>query len=289
MQYAKDDRVRHRIKDDWGLGQVVKISGSEMTVFFVGAGKKRFLLKDANLEKVKGEGSQNPILDNLKSSALESSDHFKSLRQSIERFLEIFPQGFYGDDFHAHERGYKDDAHDLAKELLGRTDYESLLSNENYAEICKRAMRVANKTNLIFPNEKMALNDGLASPKGQRAFSEALFVYLYGDDSPEMGFEALANVLEEIGAAKWPIISYFPFVVHPEQHIFIKPTITKYAADACFFEISYKPELNWKTYDLVLKLANHLFEEISELRPRDMIDVQSFMWSIAPGVYKTSE
>ena len=61
-----------------------------------------------------------------------------------------------------------------------------------------------------------------------------------------------------------------------------KPTITQHAAALCGFEINYRPEVNWLTYDLVLKFSQYLKDELVDLRPRDMIDVQSFMWCIAP-------
>jgi hypothetical protein len=288
MKFTKNDRVRHRVKSDWGLGQILSVTATEVHVFFVEAGKKDFLLANANLEKVTGQEAQHPILDHLIVNDGGSLTSFKSIRQSIDRFLQIFPKGFYGDDFYDHERGYKEKAHRLAMEHLGKENFESLLASADYAGICKGAMKVANATNLIFPNEKMALNDGLVEPSYQKQFSEALFALLFSDNDPESTFTSFANVLEEIGAAKWPIVSYFPFITHLDRHIFIKPTITKNAAEVCAFDISYRPELNWNTYRLVLRLADHLFKEIAELKPRDMIDVQSFMWSIAPGVYKTS-
>ncbi len=68
--------------------------------------------------------------------------------------------------------------------------------------------------------------------------------------------------------------------------MFVKPTITQYSSELCGFEINYKPQLNWLTYKSILDFSNYLFSELSDLNPRDMIDVQSFMWCIAPGTYQ---
>ena len=65
--------------------------------------------------------------------------------------------------------------------------------------------------------------------------------------------------------------------------MFLKPTVTQNAAEISGFAINYRPDLNWHTYASVLAFAKYLKAELVELSPRDMIDVQSFMWCIAPG------
>ena len=157
-----------------------------------------------------------------------------------------------------------------------------LIEKGEFNEASRRAMRVVNVTNLIFPNEKMALNDGLSSEQHQKAFILALFDLLYGSEPLQSRFGGFASTLQDIGAAKWTTVTYFLFIVYPQRYVFLKPTVTQNAAGISAFEINYKPELNWRTYDSVLKFANYLREELSELKPRDMIDVQSFMWCIAP-------
>jgi hypothetical protein len=108
---------------------------------------------------------------------------------------------------------------------------------------------------------------------------------LYSEEELENRFVAFAKVLENIDAAKWTTATYFLFIVHPEKHMFVKPTITQYSSELCGYEVNYKPQLNWLTYKSVLGFSEYIRSEISELKPRDMIDVQSFMWCIAPGTY----
>lgn len=287
MKYRKGDRVKHPTKDDWGLGEVLEDSNSvSVRVFFVGAGEKTLSLKYVQPVKVAGKESIHPVLDNLKISKSASGIKYQSLSQSIQFFLEQFPEGFYGEKFKEHEREYKDKAHALAKELLGKQAFGTLLGGDDYAEIVKRALKVVNATNLIFPNEKMSLKDGLEKPSAQKEFSKALFSLLYGEEELERRFVAFAKVLENIEAAKWTTATYFLFIMHPDKYMFIKPKITKYSSELCGFEVNYKPQLNWLTYKSVLSFSEYLLSEISELNPRDMIDVQSFMWCIAPGTYQ---
>jgi hypothetical protein len=237
-------------------------------------------------KKVGAKEASHPVLDNLIIGKSSDAIKYQSLPQSIQYFLEHFPGGFYGDRFKEHERDYKDKAHLLATELLGESELRRLCEAKEYAEICKRALRVVNSTNLIFPNEKMSLKDGLNAKESQKVFSQSLFSLLFGEGELERRFNDFSDVLELIGAGKWTTATYFLYIMHPDKYMFIKPTITQHSAALCGFEINYKPQLNWLTYKSVLKFSDYLFDEISELKPRDMIDVQSFMWCIAPGTYK---
>jgi hypothetical protein len=289
MSLKKGDRVRHPIKPEWGLGEILTNSnGEKVRVFFVEAGEKTISLTHVTLDCIPQDEAAHPVLDNLRVSTERGRIRYQSLPESIERFLERFPQGFYGDRFVEEEREYKERAHQLAQDLLSQSALARLLSVHDYSEVCRRALRVANVTNLIFPYEKMALKDGLASPAHQQAFATALLHLLYGDDDLQRRFERYADILEGIGAAKWTIATYFLFIVYPDQYVFLKPTVTQQAAELSGFDIHYRPDLNWRTYAAVLAFAHYLKKELLRralpgLKPRDLIDVQSFIWCIRPG------
>lgn len=282
MDYKKGDRVKHPNLPEWGLGEVLENASTKaVRVFFVGVGEKRLSLEHVRPVKVPGSDSAHPVLDNLSVSLTFSGIRYQTLAESIDRFLSAFPGGFHGEKFWDQERCYKEKAHNLARELLQQEDLHELAQGGAYPEIVRRALKISNATNLIFPNEKMALKDGIASEGAAKQFASALFDLLHGKSSNEKRFVGFFDVLEMIGAAKWPIATYFTFFFHPDRYMFVKPTITQNAAKLCAFEISYEARLNWTTYSRVLSLADYLFDELSELEPRDMIDVQSFMWCIA--------
>ena len=240
--------------------------------------------------KVEGNEANNAVLDNLRISKSASGIKYQSLTQSTQFFLEEFPEGFYGDKFKEHERNYKEKAHALALELLGKQAFFGLLESEGYSEIVERALTVTNATNLIFPNEKMSLKDGLRSSEAQKNSCRALYSLLYGAGELEKRFAGFSRILEKINAAKWTTASYFLFIIHPDKYMFVKLTITQYSSELCGYEINYKPQLNWPTCKFVLGFSEYIRSEISELTPRDMIDVQSFVWCIAHltnhGAYK---
>jgi hypothetical protein len=127
----------------------------------------------------------------------------------------------------------------------------------------------------------VALRKGLKSTKTKGEFSAALLALLYGEGEFVEGFTTFADVLTEIGAGKWTIATYFPFLATPDTHMFLKPEVTKRIAVACGVELNYRPELNALTYQSLLRLSEHLRELLKDLGPRDLIDVQSFMWCVA--------
>jgi hypothetical protein len=67
----------------------------------------------------------------------------------------------------------------------------------------------------------------------------------------------------------------------PEKYMVVKPKITEKAAEVSAFEIHYVSDLSWLTYASVLKYAQFLATQLSNLHPKDMVDIQSFIWSIA--------
>lgn len=282
MFYRKGDKVRHPIKEDWGLGKVLANSnGEKVDVFFVDAGEKTILLKYVEPVKVKGEDSSHGGLDNLKATVSTSGIKYKRFSKLTENFLEAYPDGFQNEKFSGEERAKKDKAHDMAYDLLPKERFAELIEAADYAEITQRALKVLNATTLILPNERLALKNGLAEERSQEMFSKALFELLYSDEELKERFERFSTVLGLVGAGKWTLATYFLFVFYPEKHMFVKPKLMQQSADVCRFELNYKAQLNWQTYESVLSFAGYVSSELSELNPKDMMDVKDFIWHTA--------
>jgi hypothetical protein len=128
MQYKKGMRVKNPYALDWGVGEVLDdTAGNTVSVFFVDAGQKTLSLTDLELVKVDGEEANHPILDNLK-IVVDEGLRFRSLPESIQRFLKEYPGGFYGERFAGNERDYKVNAHRLMRELLNKDGFKALTS-----------------------------------------------------------------------------------------------------------------------------------------------------------------
>jgi Protein of unknown function (DUF3553) len=283
MTLAIGDRVKHPTQHEkWGPGEVLAMSPSgKVTVHFALVGQK--ILKGVALEKLSGEEAAHPLLDKRK-AATKRARSTKSVAEMKAAFLRLFPGGFYDPKYLDEERNYKLEAGALLASTLGRAKLSALLQAGDSAEISTLALAVMNKTNLVFPNEKIAFKDGLATERGRELFAPALDNLLYGSAEYRPRFEAFTDILDQIGANKWPVATYFPFIALPKEQMFLKPDVTKRAAEACNFELNYRVELNWWTYESLLRFTKTLEELIRELKPRDNIDMQSFIFCIGERV-----
>jgi hypothetical protein len=181
------------------------------------------------------------------------------------------------------ERGYKWQAHERWRERLAPDAYRALLDGGRFSEITEHAVRVESRTNLLFSFEKMALRDALRSPGGARRFAEGLYEFLYGGADDEARFARWCETVAELPRRQtrvltWPLLTVFGFIAQPDRHMFLKPNVTRIAAHEYEVDFVYKSRPNWETYASLLSFANHVRRDVRDLRPRDMIDLQSFMW-----------
>lgn len=201
-----------------------------------------------------------------------------------DKFLRLCPGGFSDPKFLKDERSYKLDAHEKWNELLNREEFNRLLEKEQYQEICRRAVQIEGKTRLMLSRfEKSALHDALREENAATMIAWGLFDLVYGEDNFQKRFEEFSTDLgslriKQTSPVTWTIATVFPFLALPEQHIFLKPKVTQAAAKRRRFSLNYKPELNWLTYSCLLRFAEVLAEEVADLNPRDMIDIQSYIW-----------
>lgn len=199
------------------------------------------------------------------------------------KFLRFFPEGFRDEKYIDWERGYKWEAHEQWNEALNRTQFRSMLSGGEFKEIAARAVRIESRTNLLFSFEKMALRDAVKSEEGARIFSEGLFDFLHGAGSIERKFERWCESVaalprKQTRVLTWPLVTVFAFIAQPETHIFLKPNVTRTAAREYGFDFFYQSRPAWPTYSSLLQFAEAVRHDLDDLKPRDMIDIQSFIW-----------
>ncbi len=201
------------------------------------------------------------------------------------KFLRYFPGGFRDETYIEWERGYKWETHERWEEVLNRKEFRTLLDQRKYAEIAARAVRVEQRSrhSMIFSFEKMALRDAVKSGDGARRFANGLYEFLHGRAGVETRFtewcETVAGLpRRQTRVLTWPLVTVWGFIAQPEQHIFLKPNATKLAAQKYGFEFQYQSKPNWSTYANLLEFAEVVRRDTRDLRPRDMIDLQSFIW-----------
>jgi hypothetical protein len=206
-------------------------------------------------------------------------------------FLRLFPGGFSDERYLAWEREYKVDAHRLWREQIGGpAAFRAALDRGDHEELAASAVRIEGSRALLFSFEKMALRDAVRSPAGARRFSEGLFAWLHGSGSEQARFERWTDVVQSLPrrqtrVATWPVTTVFGSIARPKVHVFVKPLTMKRAAEAYAFDLPYRSRPAWDTYASVLALARTVREDLADLRPRDQIDVQSFLWILGSDEY----
>jgi len=199
------------------------------------------------------------------------------------KFLRFFPNGFQDETYVAWERDYKWTAHQQWLEVLDRGRFRALLTKGEFAEIAGHAVKIESRTNLLFSFEKMALRDAVKSAEGAQLFAEGLFNFLHGSGTPQRKFEKWVEVVgalprKQTRVLTWPLLTVWGFIAQPETHIFLKPNVTRIAAREYGFDFHYHSRPTWQTYESLLEFAEQVRSDVKDLKPCDLIDVQSFIW-----------
>ncbi len=210
--------------------------------------------------------------------------------KSRRKFLYYFPGGFNDETYIDWERNYKWQAHQQWEEVLSRNELRHLIKQKEYSEIASRAIRIESRTNLLFSFEKMALRDAVKSRAGARQFSLGLYDFLHGSQSVDERFTSWVEMIallprKQTRVLTWPLVTVFGFIAQPEIHMFLKPNVTRIAARKFGFDFHYKTRPSWETYSELLQFGKMVRSEVTDLRPRDMIDIQSFIWVLGSDEY----
>jgi len=205
------------------------------------------------------------------------------IARARKKFLTRFPGGFRDETYLAWERNYKWEAHLQWEEQLNPKLFKSMLRAGEYGEIAARAVRIESGRQLLFSFEKMALRDAVRGTRGATVFAEGLFQFLHGVGSPEQRFSNWVTAVDSLPRKQtrvltWPLVTVFGFIAQPQHHIFLKPNTTKQAARRLGLPFDYASRPNWQTYASYLALAGTVRRAVRDMRPRDMIDLQSFLW-----------
>jgi hypothetical protein len=277
---------------NWGPGKVLTLEGAKAKVYF----------RDLFVTKL-DEGLKTMQVSSLALAGTQSDDwldhlppftdgKFKSetkpvtFDQAVKSFVNRYPLRFDDPKYLENERDYKWDAHTyLATELTpwisGSASVTSDIARLTEIGISGAAVKV----NLLSQYEQMALRDGLKDQAAARTFFERLFDLVKApapDDSHFAPYiEAVESLPAESGRARvatWPILTIMPYLIAPDRFMFLKPEVTKKAADRLLFDLLYSSKLSWATYSRLLKMSQLLINRLRPLGARDYIDVQSFIF-----------
>ena len=207
----------------------------------------------------------------------------RQIARARRKFLHAFPGGFRDETYLDWERDYKWQAHLRWQENLSEANFRRLIDSRQFEVVARLASSIESRTNLLFSFEKMALRDAVRSAAGAQAFSSALFEFLHGPGPDEIRFASWVAALDRLPRRQtrvltWPLATVFGFIAQPKAHFFFKPTVTREALRRSGIPLQYSSRPNWPLYKNLLDSVAQVRREIAAMRPRDMIDMQSFLW-----------
>lgn len=216
-------------------------------------------------------------------AAIDAELARRHLPGMIDTFLQEYPGGFYGERLVSEERNYKLEAHQMCRDFFSESEMTGLIAKKDWEELFQRTQAVVKKTNLMQPTfECSKLFNTLHEAGVPETFYPALHDCLHGQGTHAERVGRFSNTLIEIGLGKWTYASYFIFLYHPDECMFVKPEGLKQSVKITQYPMDYEATPSGALYQQILEFSHWLKDKLSDLKPRDMIDIQSFMWHMAP-------
>lgn len=218
--------------------------------------------------------------------ARASNVNYLGAARCRRKFELFYPDGFRDETYNVAERSCKERAHLEWQAELGPAEFRKLLARGEFRQIADIAVRIESRTNLLFSFEKMALRDAVKTVAGARLFATELYAFVWGRGTPRRKFDDWVQAVGDLPRRQtrvlnWPLVTVFGFLARPDRHLFLKPMVTRNAAQRYGFDFSYRPQPSWDVYQSLLTFAAIIRRDLDRkpgFKARDMIDIQSFIW-----------
>jgi len=204
----------------------------------------------------------------------KASPSYYGFQGARVRFLNLFPTGFASPAYLFHERTYKLNA----KAMLEATLTIDAAANAQPADAAK-LMRVYSATNMLSPFELMRMKDILGGAKGPEFVAGAS---LLARGEVKIGLASMSAAAKPTTRLTWTMATYLPFLWNPDEHMFLKPTVTCDFATRVghSFARLYSSDIQESTYLALQDLVVQTELELVDLNAQDRIDIQSFIWAV---------
>jgi hypothetical protein len=290
------DIVVHPNKPEWGPGKILALEPPTAAVYFrdyaeekPGDAIRRIRIDLIHLH-LAGE-QQDPWLDNLppyQDGSLGLLRPRLTFEQALRYFTRKFPLGFadpsyIGNGRDTGERGYKLEIHHAYLKQLGAGAGEGLLQYDDIAELSARAKAVVSKINILHVQEKITFRAALDQTVTARRFFSTFF-RLLAEGPTRIALELYFDAVNAFGSgerrATWTMATVLPYLADPNRFMFMKPEVTQQIAERLAYDLDYRSQPNWATYDRLLRMSWLLFDRLQYLGAQDLLDVQSFIYVV---------
>lgn len=208
--------------------------------------------------------------DQLRIFAIEYPEGFKDLAWS---------RGKRGEEGGRRLKRHRDAAIKEAQRSLSEERLTGLLDEEKFDDILDDAVAILDSTDLV-TRKQTQLVTGLA-PAMRRGFAHGLVELLFADAAYQLRFERFVAALSRSrrGTPAWQLVTTLPALVHPTEHVCVRPASLRKQALQLIPDFSYSTTPNAPLYTRFLEVAQKTREalEAAGQAPRDLLDVHDFI------------
>ena len=245
--------------------------------------------KDKIASRFEGFDAEAPALDAARAYATEqaalrkppprapgkrpSSSERRSLDELRAKFVKHFPQGFTDPEYLAKER---DEKIAVRNELLAAVSLDAAHKAGPAEAAAARPMFGKIRLSpfeIIRAQKTLASDDGPAFLRG--------CAQLAGGDAA--GLAAIDASVRPHGAPSWTIATYLPSLWAPETCMLMRITATNRVASwlGHDYAAQYGGQLDAGVFANFTAFAHYLKDALADMSPRDLIDVQGFIWVVS--------
>jgi len=193
-------------------------------------------------------------------------------------------ESFSNPRFVKEEVDYKHLTIKKALDLLSKKALLSLLEEKNYDEFIERLKKIGRDNNLLWysvPREG-DLNILYDEALDKTTFCQSMYELLYGDTDTINRFKKYLEYVEENNLPnKWTFPTYYLFVLYPDSEYFVKPETAKWFMEFLGRKDEWSSKPTSVSYNAIRSVVHELKDSINEYKPRDIVDIQGFIWVCA--------
>ena len=301
---------KSELQADWGMGLVMEEGPDFWVLYFENGGRRKFIksktkglvpvtlpMSELNALKAKSQGRQGKAaMSRAKPKPKSASTpkkvlpKFATFAQQLAFFEKLFPGGFLGDAFVNGERGadgakgklaMKTGAMALAQEELSAARFDSATTEELFDS----ATRLLKATTIVFPIEGSIPFGGMkAEHRADAMAGLKQLLHTTGDYGARLErFVHSIDLKDKKGNEKtvsWPLATVFAALYSPKDVTCVKPSLFAMQAATLGTVVEKAQPVSGRGYsafhDVAVKVQALLVA--AGQKPRDMMDVYSFMW-----------
>ncbi len=282
---------RHSRKQEWGLALILWERDGKRAYKFED-GKERVIAEAYYklLDKTDEEPDSDSVLiaeiAKLRGTDSDDKSDAMTLEEQLAVFMAQYPGAFGSDAWIKGYRGkegkrrlkrHRVPAIAEAQEKFSKAEMEAIVEGGRHAELQERLVEVLGATDLVSKAQLEPFRRGVAGEPFTRSFHNML----WGEGDLDKRFTEMCNQLSMLWPrVPWPIATAALALVHPKEHVCVKPSVFTKQADCTTLPIRPTKLPTARVYKGYLEMCRQLRAALSDsgAPPHDLLDIYDFIW-----------